>query len=247
MNTPRSAVPPPERVAAVARVRREITRAVDRECVICRGEGVVVACSGGVDSLTLLDALVRLAPPRGWRLVVAHVDHQLRPDSWADGDVVERVAAERGHACERLRVAVARDGSLQDAARRARYGALEELADRYGCSAIALGHTADDQAETVLMRALAGATPRALAAMRPRRGRLARPLLRLWRAATVAYCDATGLPAIDDPSNRDPQFLRTRVRRELIPALEAYFPGARRRLVALARHQQALLDRCEGS
>jgi tRNA(Ile)-lysidine synthase len=107
---------------------------------------------------------------------------------------------------------------------------------------VALGHTADDQAETVLMRALSGATPRALAGMAPRSGPLVRPLLRLWRRDTLAYCAALGLRPLDDPSNRDPRFLRTRVRHELLPALEAVFPAARRRLVALAEGQRRAIE-----
>jgi tRNA(Ile)-lysidine synthase len=106
---------------------------------------------------------------------------------------------------------------------------------------VALGHTADDQAETVLMRALSGATPRALSGMAPRNGPLVRPLLRLWRRDTLAYCAALALEPVDDPSNRDPRFLRTRVREQLIPALEEVFPAARRRLVALAEGQRRLL------
>ena len=107
---------------------------------------------------------------------------------------------------------------------------------------IALGHTADDQAETVLMRALAGASPAGLLAMAERERGLARPLLRTWRAATVAYCLALGIDAVDDPSNADPRFLRSRVRHEVIPALEAVFPGARRRLVVLAERQRRVID-----
>ena len=236
------ALPEAERRAAVARVRRAAATAVDRRGVIRPGEAVLVACSGGPDSICLLDALAHLAEPRGWTLTVAHVDHLLRPDSAEDAGVVARHAAARGLLFHTARVEVGADGSLQDAARRARHAALRELAAGCGAQVIALGHTADDQAETVLMRALAGATPRALTAMHERDGRLARPLLRVWRAETAAYCQALALETVDDPSNRDPRFLRTRVRHDLIPALEQVFPAARRRLVALADRQQELLD-----
>lgn len=106
---------------------------------------------------------------------------------------------------------------------------------------IALGHTADDQAETVLMRLLAGASPAGLPAMAERERGLVRPLLRVWRDATIAYCAALGIEPLVDPSNADPRFLRSRVRHELIPALEAVFPGARRRLAVLADRQRHLL------
>jgi tRNA(Ile)-lysidine synthase len=228
-------------VPAVARVRRELARVLDRERLLEPGETVVVACSGGPDSLTLLDGLARLAPPRGLRLVVAHVDHGLREGSAAEADVVAAAAERRGLDFAALRVVVEPGGSLQDAARRARHAALRVLAAERGAGAVALGHTADDQAETVLMRALSGATPRALSGMAPRNGPLVRPLLRLWRRDTLAYCAALALEPVDDPSNQDPRFLRTRVREQLIPALEEVFPAARRRLVALAEGQRRLL------
>ncbi|HEX3606853.1 MAG TPA: tRNA lysidine(34) synthetase TilS, partial [Candidatus Dormibacteraeota bacterium] len=206
------------------------------------GESVVVAVSGGPDSMALLDALARLAPPRGLRLLVAHVDHGLRDGSAAEADVVAAVASGVGLETVALRVTVESGGSLQDAARRARHAALDRLARDRGATAIALGHTADDQAETVLMRALSGATPRALAGMAPRNGRRVRPLLRLWRRDTTSYCAALGLEPLDDPSNHDPRFLRTRVREEVLPALEEVFPAARRRLVALADRQRRAIE-----
>ncbi|MFN2569883.1 MAG: tRNA lysidine(34) synthetase TilS [Candidatus Dormibacteria bacterium] len=230
-------------------MRREVARAADRDGVLRPGEGVLVACSGGPDSTALLDALSRLAPPRRWRLAVAHVDHGMRPESGGEAHHVARLAASHGLPFHALRASVPRTGSLQDAARRARYRCLRSLADCLDQSLIACGHTADDQAETVLMRALTGASPRALRAMSPRSGNLARPLLRLWHSDTVDYCAALGLRPLFDPSNHDPRFLRTRVRDELIPALELVFPAARRRLVALAEHQRRLAregDRVEG-
>jgi tRNA(Ile)-lysidine synthase len=233
---------PRERTAAVARVRRAVATAVDRRGVIVPGEHVLIACSGGPDSTALLDALARLAPPRRWRLSAVHVDHGLRPESAVEADLVAALAADRGIAFRGIAVQVAPGGSLQDHARNARHAALRSEAARVGAGAIALGHTADDQAETVLMRALAGASPRGLPAMAERERGLVRPLLRVWRDATVAYCAALGIEPLDDPSNSDPRFLRSRVRHEVIPALEAVFPGARRRLVVLAERQRRLLS-----
>jgi tRNA(Ile)-lysidine synthase len=226
----------------VARVRREVARALDRDRLIAPGAGVVVACSGGPDSTTLLDALARLAPPRGLRLWAVHVDHGLREGSAAEAEVVAAEASRLGVPFIALAVRVEAQGSLQDAARRARHAALRSAAGERGASAIALGHTADDQAETVLMRALSGATPRALAGMAPRSGPLARPLLRVWRCDILAYCSALGIEPLDDPSNHDPRFLRTQVRHRLLPALEEVFPAARRRLVALAEGQRRALE-----
>lgn len=243
MMTHGSSLEPSQRVAAVGRLRRAVATAVDRRGVLVRGERVVVACSGGPDSTALLDALARLAPPRGLRLHVAHVDHGLRDGSALEAELVAAAAAARGLPFSGLRVEVTAEGpSLQDRARAARHGALRELAEHSGATAIAMAHTADDQAETVLMRALAGATPRALAAMAERRGQLARPLLRVWRTEVEAYCSALGLATVADPSNRDPRHLRTRVRHELLPALETVFPAARRRLCALADQQRRRLE-----
>jgi tRNA(Ile)-lysidine synthase len=236
------ALPPRERVAAVARVRRAVAGAADRRAVIRPGEAVLVACSGGPDSTALLDALARLGPPRGWRLSVAHIDHALREGSSSEGDVVAALADARGLPFRSIRVAVEPGGSLQDHARNARHAALRAEAARVGASVIAFGHTADDQAETVLMRLLAGASPAGLPAMAERERGLARPILRVWRDATAAYCTALGIEPLVDPSNADPRFLRSRVRHEVIPALEAVFPGARRRLVVLAERQRRLLS-----
>ena len=230
-------------MAAVARVRRAVATAADRRSVLEDGETVLVACSGGPDSIALLDALLRLAPSRGWRLAVAHVDHGLRADSGADATLVEAAAGELP--VHRLVVHVEAGASLQDHARRARIGALRSCASAVGARVIAFGHTADDQAETVLMRALTSATPRSLCAMAEREGYAARPLLRVWREQTRAYCDALGLRFVDDPSNVDRRFLRTRVRHDLLPALEQVFPGARRRLWLLAERQRNTLSRDE--
>jgi len=239
---PRRGLSAVERSPAVAKVRRAVATAADRADVLRPGERIVVACSGGPDSTALLDALVRLAPPRSWRLAVAHVDHGLRPGSGQEALHVEALAVAHGVPFHPLRVAVSSVGSLQGAARQARYEGLRELAVSLQASVIACGHTADDQAETVLMRALSGATPRALCAMSPRSGDVARPLLRVWHDDIVAYCTALGLTPLRDPSNGDGRFLRSRVRHELLPSLEAVFPAARRRLVALADHQQRLCE-----
>jgi tRNA(Ile)-lysidine synthase len=239
-----SSLEPRQRVAAVGRVRRAVAVAIDRRAVLRPGETVVVACSGGPDSSAMLDALARLAPPRALTLHVAHVDHGLRAGSAAEAELVAAAAASRGIPFTALSAAVAPSGSsLQDRAREARHAVLRELAAAVGATAIALAHTADDQAETVVMRALAGATPRALAAMAERSGPLARPLLRVWRSDVAAYCDALGLATLDDPSNADPRHLRSRVRHEVLPAIEAVFPAAKRRLCVLADHQRRLLDR----
>ncbi len=215
--------------------------------MLAGGETVLVAVSGGADSVALLHLLGALAP--AWRLVlrVLHVDHQLRPDSARDADFVRALGARLGVPVEVATVAVDPRGSVEAAARQARYAALEACADRLGAQRIALGHTADDQAETVLMRLLEGVGVRGLAGIPPVRGRLIRPLLDCRRADLVTELRRAGLPWVEDPTNRDPKFLRNRVRHELLPLLaESYNPEiatALVRVAALARDAVGALDR----
>ncbi|HEU5322123.1 MAG TPA: tRNA lysidine(34) synthetase TilS, partial [Methylomirabilota bacterium] len=193
-------------------------QAIRRHAMLAGGETVLVGVSGGPDSVALLHALLALAP--AWRLAlhVLHVDHGLRPDSARDADVVRALGARLGVAVDVAAVRVG-PGSVEAAARAARHAALEAAADRLGAHRIALGHTADDQAETVLMRLLAGTGVRGLAGIPPCRGRLVRPLLDVRRAEVLQALEAAGLPWVEDPSNDDPTFFRNRVRHQLIPLL----------------------------
>jgi len=190
--------------------------------MLAGGETVLVAVSGGPDSVALLATLTALAP--AWRLTlhVLHVDHGLRADSARDAEFVRALGTRLGVPVDVERVQVGA-GSVEAAARTARYAALEAWADRVGASRIAVGHTADDQAETVLMRVLGGAGVRGLAAIPPVRGRIIRPLIELRRQAVREALTAEGLEWVEDPSNRDPKFLRNRIRHELIPLLAASY------------------------
>jgi tRNA(Ile)-lysidine synthase len=206
------------------------------------GGQLLVAVSGGADSLCLLHALCALALELGLALHVAHLDHGLRAASAADAAWVGALCADwelpctLGH-CE-VRVLAERGRlSLEDAARQARYSFLARVARQVGARAVAVGHTADDQAETVLLHLLRGAGLEGLAGMAPdarwplpdERGadrlRLLRPLLTLTRAETEAYCAAAGLLPRQDESNRDPAYTRNRVRLELLPLLRELNPG----------------------
>jgi len=143
--------------------------------MLAGGETVLVAVSGGADSVALLHVLADLAEAWRLRLHVLHVDHQLRPDSPADADFVRALGARLGVSVDVVTVTVDSRGSLEAAARESRYAALEAGAARVGAHRIALGHTADDQAETVLMRLLEGAGVRGLAGIPPVRGRIIHP------------------------------------------------------------------------
>ncbi|OGK94457.1 MAG: tRNA lysidine(34) synthetase TilS, partial [Candidatus Rokubacteria bacterium RBG_16_73_20] len=191
---------------------RRVERTIRRHAMLAGGEAVLAAVSGGADSVALLHALVALAPAWRLRLSVLHVDHGLRPDAARDAEFVRALGARLGVPVEVARVAVSPRGSLEAAARAARYAALAAAADRVGAARIALGHTADDQAETVLMRLLEGAGVRGLAGIPPVRGRFVRPLIERRRAEVVAELGRTGLAWVEAPTNADPRFLRNRVR-----------------------------------
>jgi tRNA(Ile)-lysidine synthase len=227
--------------------RDQVERTIRRHAMLAGGETVLVAVSGGADSVALLHFLAELAPAWRLRLHVLHVDHQLRPDSPADADFVRTLGARLGVPVEVATVTVDRRGSLEAGAREARYAALEAGAARLGAHRIALGHTADDQAETVMMRLLEGAGVRGLAGIPPVRGRIIRPLIDMHRAALEAAVRAAGVPWVEDPTNHDPKFLRNRIRHELLPLLaDSYNPGiaaALTRVSALARDTVTALDR----
>jgi tRNA(Ile)-lysidine synthase len=189
-------------------------------------EGTPVSCavSGGPDSM----ALLVLAVEAGCRVTAVHVDHALRPGSQHEADVVADLANRLGASMRREAVRVHRGPNLEARARAARYSVLPADA--------LLGHTADDQAETVVLNLLRGAGLEGLAGMRPDR----RPLLGLRRSETRALCDERGFEVVDDPSNRDRTIRRNRVRLELFPVLDAIVE--RDTVPILARQAQLLRD-----
>jgi tRNA(Ile)-lysidine synthase len=197
--------------------------------------GLVVAVSGGPDSVALVCALLRVRPGSAVPLVVAHLNHLLRGgDSDADEAFVralfDQVSARHPNvhlACDRLDVAaVARQGrdNLEAAARRERYRWLAEVASRHGLRHVVTGHTANDQAETVLHRLLRGAGIEGLRGIAFRREiapgvEVVRPLLCVTREEVLAYLNGIGQPARHDASNDDPRFTRNRLRHDLLPRL----------------------------
>jgi tRNA(Ile)-lysidine synthase len=195
---------------------------------------VVVACSGGPDSLALLAlaVVVDLAP------VAVYVDHGLRDESHEDGRVVARAAEQLGVPARMIAVHVEPGPNLEARARDARYDALERARVDVNASAVLVGHTADDQAETVLLNLLRGSASRGLGGMAVRRDSLVRPLLGLRRADTEAVCAALALTPARDAMNDDPTFRRVWIRNEVLPALAA---GAGRDLVPVLARQAEVL------
>ncbi|ASW57033.1 tRNA lysidine(34) synthetase TilS [Plantactinospora sp. KBS50] len=203
---------------------------------------VLVACSGGADSLALAAATAFVAPRLGRPAGLVSVDHGLQAGSADRAAAVAKWADEAGLApAEAVPTRVAgRPGGPEAAARSARYEVLAEAARRHGAVAVLLGHTRDDQAETVLLALARGAGPRGLAGMPPVRHvhgvRLVRPLLAVTREQTRAACGALGLCPWEDPHNTDPSYARARVRATALPALTAALgPGVRDNLARTAQ------------
>ncbi|WP_329006084.1 tRNA lysidine(34) synthetase TilS [Kribbella sp. NBC_00709] len=216
---------------AIARTR-EAVRATLTE--LPESTTVLVACSGGTDSLALAAATAFEAPKLGLRAGAIVVDHGLQADS---AHVAETAADQcRGLGLDPVQVRpvqVGTEGGPEGAARTARYDALRDAADELGADIVLLAHTRDDQAETVLLGLGRGSGARSLAGMAPAVGRLRRPFLEVPRGTTAAACIASGLRPWHDPHNDDPQYTRVRVRHEVLPVLEeALGPGV---VEALAR------------
>lgn len=219
-----------------------VERTLRRYSMLTGGETVLVGVSGGADSVALLTTLLGLAPQWRLRLRVLHVDHGLRDDSAADAAFVRRLGESLGVPVDVSVVRVG-PGSVEAAARAARHAALEAAADRVGAARIALGQTADDQAETVLMRLIEGTGVRGIAGIPPVRGRIIRPLIEARHRDAVGALEAARLPWVEDPSNEDPKFFRNRVRHELLPLLgSTYDADIVTHLTAVARAARQNVD-----
>ncbi|HEY6880088.1 MAG TPA: tRNA lysidine(34) synthetase TilS [Polyangiales bacterium] len=196
---------------------------------------MLVACSGGPDSQAMLHVLHALREVHGCALSVAGVDHGLRPEAAAELAIAGELARSLGLAFQVLPVRVADGASRQAQARKARYAALLAHARGLGATRIAVGHTLDDQAETVLARLLRGSGIEGLGGAAPQRADgVVRPLIDSERALVHAYVAEAGVAVAHDPSNRDPRYLRVRVRDALLPALTRENPRLTQHLAQLA-------------
>jgi tRNA(Ile)-lysidine synthase len=213
-------------------------------CLLTRDRPVLVGVSGGPDSLCLMESLRQA----GYPVIVAHFNHQLRPDSDVEANTLEKTTSRKNipsiFESGDVRTVAASEGlSIEEAARMMRYRFLFGQARAVNAQALAVGHTADDQVETVLMNFLRGAgltglkgmTYRSLLPTFDESMPLVRPLLDIWREETVVYCAANGLRPYYDPSNDSLNFLRNRIRHLLIPHLESYNPRFREAVWRTAR------------
>ncbi|MFJ2758236.1 tRNA lysidine(34) synthetase TilS [Nocardioides sp. NPDC087217] len=204
---------------SLAAVRRPVRATLER---LEPGEKVMVACSGGADSLALASAAVFEGHKLGLHIIAATVDHGLQDGSQAQAAKVVGQLAEMGvDETVTATVEVKADGEGPEAAaRQARYAVLDQLAERLGASVILLGHTRDDQAETVLLGLTRGSGARSLSGMRASFDRYRRPLLATTRIDTETACQIEGLDVWQDPHNRDFAYTRARIRHRVLPTLE---------------------------
>ncbi len=239
-----------------------VARAIAAQHLLPAQAHVVIGVSGGADSVALLSALAVLRRRLKLTLRVAHLDHALRDASSHDAAFVRELSGRLGVpvTVSRQDVATAcatHKWSLEDGARRLRHAFLQEVATAHGADYVALAHTADDQAETVLLRLLRGtgllglgaiAAKRAMGHAGPARGTgagpwIVRPLLGIWRHEIVAYLKREGLPHREDATNQDTRFVRNRIRHELLPLLEArYNPNIKAALTQLAEQSSSDYD-----
>jgi len=218
---------PPTLITVVARTLRE-------ECGVTRGTRILLALSGGGDSMALLHVLSLLTKKQGFSLAAHGVDHGLRAEASTELDRAQAQCSALGVEFSRSRLALSEGGNLQARARDARRAALSSAAERVGAQLVATAHHADDRAETVLLRLLRGAGPPGLAVLPPRSGCWIRPQCRARKADIVLHLRRHALEFAEDPSNREARFLRTQVRFELVPLLEQLSPQIVSHLCALA-------------
>ena len=219
-----------------------IANILQRECNLHRSDRLLVGVSGGPDSLCLLHMLHSI----GYELIAAHVNHQLRPEAFDEAQYVKQFSADRGIEFISTEVDVERLASehslsLEEAARNVRYRYLFEQADKMAVVAVLVGHTADDQVETILMHLLRGSGLSGLRGMEYRllpnpwsdRIPLVRPLLSTWRSDILQYLTENKIEPVIDQSNLDTAFFRNHLRHDLLPLLDSFHPGVRQNLLRL--------------
>ncbi len=231
-------------MSAPGRLRHRVGEAIAERALWGAGDRLLVAVSGGLDSMCLLDLLGQTARWHEGRIEVVTVDHGTRPGSPADAAWVVEQAVARGHPAHLLLLDLPESAS-EAQLRAGRYAAMRGLVRTDEPTVIVTAHHRDDQVETVLLMLLRGTGLRGLAGMAWRRADVARPLLSTTRAELEAWAAHRDLPWREDPTNREPRFLRNRLRGELVPLLEELRPGATAAIARVADRlgpDAALLD-----
>lgn len=235
---------------AIPKIIEKTTRTVESCGMVAGAKLVLAAVSGGPDSVCMLHLLRSLSDRYGFKLAVAHMNHGFRPESASEAVFVREIAegfglpcvVEEAHLGERL---AGLPVNCQDEARKVRYDFLERAADEIGADRIAVGHNADDQAETWIMRVIRGAGAKGLSAIPPVRGRIIRPLLDITREEIMEYLSENGIGYVTDKSNLKTVYLRNSLRMRLMPMVKEYNPEAVTALVHSAeilRQEDNLLD-----
>jgi tRNA(Ile)-lysidine synthase len=224
---------------------QQVQQTIQNYQMLERGHTLLIAVSGGPDSMVLLHTLWHLREPFALKLFVAHLNHQMRPSAAEDALFVETTAHDLGLLCICKTLDVPtyqrqRKLSSEEAARQVRYAFLRATAAQLGADRIAVGHTADDQAETVLFHLLRGSGLRGLGGMPPVRMPLIRPLIRVLRRDVLEYLRTQRLPFREDPTNGQRQYTRNRIRLDLLPALRQHYNP--RLVQALCTTAQLLAD-----
>lgn len=231
---------------------RKVLKFIEEYSLLAPRSTVLVAFSGGPDSTALAETLYRLRPLLNVELILFHLNHGLRGEEserdaafclrWAQEHnlpiIVERSDVTSFHKSSGL--------SLEEAARTVRYNLLQECAKRYGASSVALGHTLDDQAETVLMNIIRGTGLSGLCGMKVKDDLYVRPLLGVWRSEVQKFLEEEGISFVEDSSNFDPAFLRNRIRHKILPLLQEVNPRVLEALIRLSLNVQEVMQSEEG-
>jgi tRNA(Ile)-lysidine synthase len=232
----------------------QVERTIDHYHLLSQGDRLIVGVSAGVDSMVLLHLLCALRQAFGLSLVVAHINHGLRPaESEKEAELVQRESERLGLIFEYGRLNVkefqrAEGFSLQEAARELRFRFFNVLLQKHGANKIALGHNADDQVETVLLRLIRGSGLRGLKGMLPiREGKVIRPLLEVWKREVESFAEEKKIPYLLDSSNLKEDYFRNRLRLALIPLIEKEYQPNFKKIVlktsAILREENGFLER----